>query len=321
MRRAVLSGLTVAILLGIASGEYLTNNFSFRRWIAQVVRRGELMSLVNRHGIYDRDIERAWRATLFANGAEPAEVEESAAAEQKRALLERLIEEEKLSAAASRQSIGESAINREWDLLRWQFVDEKTWTTVLRNAAVSSRALRSEVATNLREAAWLDAQIARALAPNDNDCRRYYDAHRAAFWEPARFRARHLFLAAPEDYPSDLIEAKRALINTLSMRLGKGESWEALVAEFSEDEATKKRGGDLNYFGEARMLPEIFAAAQQLRLGETSVPIRSQLGFHLLRLTEALPPEEITFQQALPEIKAAFENERRAKMVQSLIGL
>ena len=67
MRRALLR-TTVAIILGIASGQWLTNNLSFRHWIAQVVRRGELMMLVNRHGIYDTDVERAWHAKLFANG-------------------------------------------------------------------------------------------------------------------------------------------------------------------------------------------------------------------------------------------------------------
>jgi len=136
-----------------------------------------------------------------------------------------------------------------------------------------------------------------------------------------RFRASHLFLAAPEGYPSEVIEAKRALINTLSTRLRTGESFDAFVRQFSEDEATKKRGGDLNYFGEERMLPEIFAAAQKLGVGETSAPIRSRLGFHLVRLTQMLPGQEMTFEQARPEIVAAIENEKRAKAVQSLIRL
>ena len=192
---------------------------------------------------------------------------------------------------------------------------------MLRDASVSSRTLRCEVAANLRGRAWLEARITAALAPNENDCRRYYDAHRAAFREPVRFRASHLFLAAPEGYPSEVIEAKRALINTLSTRLRNGESFDAFVRQFSEDEATKKRGGDLNYFGEERMLPEIFAAAQKLAVGETSAPIRSRLGFHLVRLTQMLPGQEMTFEQARPEIVAAIENEKRAKAVQSLIRL
>lgn len=321
MRRAVLVlSPALAIFFGIASSECLTNDFSFRHWIALFVRRGELMRLVNRHGIYDHDVERAWRAKLFAIGAQPAEVEESAAAEQKRAALDRLIAPEKLSAAASRQAIGGNAINRELDLLRWQFGDEKSWNAALRTAAVTSRALQREIASNLRDWTWIETQIAASIAPNDVDCRRYYDAHRAAFWEPVRFRASHLFLAAPDGYPSEVIEGKRVLINTLSMRLRNGESFDALVAEFCEDEATRKRGGDLNYFSEERMLPEIFAAAQQLRPGETSTPTRSRLGFHLVRLTATLPAQQMTFEQALPEIAATLENARRPKAIDSLIA-
>ena len=135
------------------------------------------------------------------------------------------------------------------------------------------------------------------------------------FREPLRLRASHLFLAAPEGYPSEVIEGKRALINMLAARLRNGESFDVLVAEFSEDEATKKRGGDLNYFAEERMLPALFAAAQRLRAGETSAPIRSRLGFHLVRLTHVLPAQEMTFEQALPEIFATLENEKRARAV------
>jgi len=190
----------------------------------------------------------------------------------------------------------------------------------LGNAAASPPELRREIGANLRGRAWIEAQIASAIAPNDEDCRRYYDAHRAAFWEPTRFRASHLFLAAPDGYPNEVIEAKRALINTLATRLYTGESFEALVAEFSEDTATKKEGGDLNFFSEERMLPEIFAAVKQLRVGETSAPIRSPLGFHLLRLTTALPAQQLTLAQARADILTTLENQSREQAIDSLLA-
>src|SRR4029453_4328034 len=132
-----------------------------------------------------------------------------------------------------------------------------------------------------------EAQIAARIQPNEAEARRYYDEHRSALDEPSRLRASHLFLAAPEAYPAEVITAKRSLIEELSKRLAAGESFLALVAEFSEDDATKKRGGDLGYFASEPMLPVVFAAAQRLRPGESSAPVRSRLGFHLTRLMES----------------------------------
>jgi peptidyl-prolyl cis-trans isomerase C len=317
MIRALLLA-TVALVLGVAAAEHLRGNISFRRWLGQVVRRGDLVALVERRGIYKNDLERARQAELFANGADPQVIEPAVAEEQKHAALERLIEQAKVTAAASVQSIPGTAVRREMDLLRDQFRDQKTWEAVLRNAATSAWVLRRAVAENLRDRAWIEARIGAQIQPNDGECRHYFEEHEAEFQEPRRLRASHLFLAAPEGYPAEVIEAKRALIDLLSKRLANGEALPALVAEFSEDAATKKRGGDLGYFAAERMLPAVWDAAGKLHPGEISAPVRSRLGFHILRLTESLPARALTFEEARPEIVATLENQKRLAAVAKL---
>ena len=318
MRRAVVFAL-VALALGIGTAEFLTTSFSFRRWIGHVVRRGDLQALVDRRGIYGDDVERVWRAELFATGADAREIETATAAEQKRAALQRLIERQKLNAAASREPINSASVVRDMNLLRAQFGDEKTWQNALTGAALTRSALEHETATNLRARNWLEKQIAGRIQPNESEVRRYYDEHRSAFQEPLRLRASHLFLAAPEGYPAEVIAAKHTLIDQLSKRLAHGESFPALVAQFSEDEATKKRGGDLGYCAETRMLPPVFTAAQHLRPGGTSAPLRSRLGFHIIRLTELRPPRQLSFEEAQPEIEALIVNQKRAETVAALV--
>ncbi len=308
----VLLALAGALLLGCGSGEYLTKNLSFRRWIARIVRHEELQALVGRHGIYDRDVERAWQAELFARGAAPQDLENSTANEQKRAALGRLIALEKLNDAAANERIDAAAVDQEIDLLRWQMPDEKTWREVLRKAATNPGRLRRAAARNLRERQWIEDQLAPQIRPNEAACRRYFETHRADLQEPLRLRASHLFLAAPEGYPVEVIEAKRALINNLAKRLANGEAFPALVVQFSEDEATRMRGGDLGYFAAERMLPAVFQAAQHLHPGETSAPVQSRLGFHIIRLTETQSARALTFEEARSEITARFENQKRA---------
>jgi peptidyl-prolyl cis-trans isomerase C len=312
--------VAIGILLGIGAGEYLTSKFSVRRWIGEVVRRGDLQVLVGRRGIYDTDVDRAWRSELFTTGANTQEIEASVAAGQKRAALGRLIEQQKLNLAAAGESIDSQSTRREMELLRAQFPDEKTWQRALAGAGLTGGALGREALTELRDLHWLETKIGRQIQPNENEIRRYFEEHRAAFQEPLRLRASHLFLAAPEGYPKEVIETKHALIEQLSERLTKGEPFPVLVAQFSEDEATKKRDGDLGYFTEARMLPAVVIAAEQLRPGETSAPIRSRLGFHLLRLTDFRPPRALTLEEARPEIEELLGNEKRAQAVRALVA-
>ena len=198
--------------------------------------------------------------------------------------------------------------------MRWQFGATPRWN------ALEQFSLRWEAGAHLRARNWLEAQIRSAITPNDEEIRSFYNAHPDFFREPLRLRASHLFLAGPEGYPDEVIEAKRALINALAARLAKGESFPGLVAQFSEDEATKNRAGDLDYFAEERMLPEVFRAAQSLGVGATSGPIRSRLGFHLLRLTSTLPPEPLSFVQAAPEISVLLENKKRPAALATLLA-
>jgi len=313
MKRPLLT-FALALCLGIAAGEALRNSFTFREWLGRFVRHDKLEATVDGHGIYQSDVQRAWLSNLFAEGADPAKIATPVANEQKREALAQLIEREKLDLAAKNEPITRSAIEHEMDLLHWQFETPKPWNNSL------DQILRREVAANLRGRAWLTSQLARQPLPNEKECRMFYDAHPELFREPPRFRASHLFLAAPDGYPDKVIETKRALINSLSTRLQQGESFDALVPEYSEDEATKNHGGDLNYFAAERMLPAIFAAAESLGMQKTSAPIRSRLGFHILRLTDKLPPEQLAFAQVQPEFMNFLENQNRAATVAALIA-
>jgi len=78
------------------------------------------------------------------------------------------------------------------------------------------------------------------------------------------------FLAAAAETPPLATDAKRKLVESLSARLIHGENFSDLVAASSEDEATKKRGGDLGYFSALRMPADFFAATTKLHMGQFS---------------------------------------------------
>lgn len=282
--------LLLAIALGVTAGELLRDNTSFRSALGQFVRRGKLLALVGDRGIYDRDLANSKRT------------------------LPSLILEAKLAAVAAQQPVASTAVAHEMDLLHWQFGPRESWS------ALENFLLRDAVARNLRGRAWLEAQLSREPSPTEQQVRHFYETQPQLFQEPLRLRASHLFLAAPIGYPKEVIALKSALINQLAARLRNGEDFNSLVATYSEDEATKKIGGDLNYFAQERMLPAVFAAAEQLQPGALSPPVRSRLGFHLLRLTDRKPARQLSLAEASPEIADCLTNRDRVVAVAALSG-
>ncbi|MGZ5003808.1 MAG: peptidylprolyl isomerase, partial [Chthoniobacterales bacterium] len=138
------------------------------------------------------------------------------------------------------------------------------------------------------------------------------------FAQPQRFRVSHIFLAAPEGYPEEVLAAKQSAIQGLSVRILAGEKFDDLEREASEDEATKSKGGDLGYFSAWRMPREFMAELEKMQVDEISAPIRSHLGFHLVRLTDVKPPREMSFEETQREIALLIKNEKRAGAVARL---
>jgi foldase protein PrsA len=284
----------VALVLAVAASELLYRSFAFRDLAGRLVGRGHLVALAHGKGIYETDI---------------GEDEPSAAD---------LVVLENLRRVAANEVVAPSAVDREVALLDAQFGSEKTFRKALLADGFSISALRDRVTNQLRGLAWMENQVGLANTVTDEKCREFYEAHRDLFAQPMRFRASHLFLATHAETLPEVVEEKERVIATFATRLSKGETLSALAAEASEDEASKPRGGDLGYFSETRMPPEFIAEINKLRIGETSKPFRSHLGFHIVQVTETRAAHSLTFEEARPEIVLAFGNERRANRVDQI---
>lgn len=85
--------------------------------------------------------------------------------------------------------------------------------------------------------------------------------------------AQHILVATEED--------AKAVID----RLNKGEDWNKIAAELSQDTSNSKNGGDLGYFGHGAMVAPFEEAAFALtEIGQISAPVQSDFGWHIIRL-------------------------------------
>jgi peptidyl-prolyl cis-trans isomerase SurA len=88
---------------------------------------------------------------------------------------------------------------------------------------------------------------------------------------------------------SDSLTAKKK-IDELYSRLKKGENWDKLVAQFSEDAGSAANGGELPPFGTGRMIPSFEEAAFKLQKpGDLSAPVQTPYGWHVIKLIEKQP--------------------------------
>jgi peptidyl-prolyl cis-trans isomerase SurA len=121
-------------------------------------------------------------------------------------------------------------------------------------------------------------------------------------------RASHiLLLLKPDAKPEDTLRVYTQLID-LRKRFLKGESFETLARNYSEDPSGKVNGGDLSYFSAFDMVYPFEVAAFKLSKGEISMPVRTRFGYHLIHCTDQrLSEGEIEVSHIL--IRSIKENE------------
>ncbi len=85
-------------------------------------------------------------------------------------------------------------------------------------------------------------------------------------------------------------------------KLSKGGDFAALAKEFSVDGGSKENGGDLGFFGKGQMVPQFEQAAFALAKGETSKPVQSQFGWHVIRVEDKRQKPPPTFDQVKGQI-------------------
>jgi peptidyl-prolyl cis-trans isomerase D len=126
-------------------------------------------------------------------------------------------------------------------------------------------------------------------------------------------KARHIIIQVPSDATPEKTEEARKRAEEILAKAKKGEDF-ALLAEKNSDGPTAKKGGDLGYFPRGRMVKEFEDAAFSLKSGEISPVVRTQFGFHVIKVEDV--KEERT--QTLDEVRKSIESTLRDQRARDL---
>lgn len=101
-----------------------------------------------------------------------------------------------------------------------------------------------------------------------------------------RVRARHILVSVAQDASTEDQQLALAKAISITQRLNGGEDFAALAGQVSDDTGSAAQGGDLGFFGRGQMVKEFEDAAFSLPIGQISEPVKSQFGYHIIRVEE-----------------------------------
>jgi len=156
------------------------------------------------------------------------------------------------------------------------------------------------------------------VSVSDAEIQKYYDEHKDRARRPEAVHLRQIFVRvtpARGDAGAANKAKAREKIDTALKRIQAGQSFEAVAKDVSEGQG-KEQGGDIGTMPVDRLPPFLVEAARTLQPGQVSPVVESEYGFHLVKLVELTPGQDITLEQAKPMIERILLQDKMQEVVQ-----
>lgn len=162
----------------------------------------------------------------------------------------------------------------------------------------------------------VDNLLAKAEVKTE-DARKYYDEHQSDFGTPEERQASHILVAVAAAAPQAEQDAAKAKAEQLLQQARKNPAGFAdLAKQNSQDPGSAANGGSLGFFGRGMMVRPFEDAAFTLKQGEISGLVKSDFGYHIIKLLAVKPAKLLPFE----EVRAGIINKLRQQKAADLFA-
>jgi peptidyl-prolyl cis-trans isomerase C len=154
-------------------------------------------------------------------------------------------------------------------------------------------------------------------ALSDAAMHKVYDEAVKQIGEEKEVHARHILFRTPAGDEKASKEAEDKL-KAVIVRLKKGEDFAKVASEVTEDPSGKANGGDLGYFSKDQMVPEFSEVAFKLDKGQITEPVKTQFGWHVIKVDDKRVKEPPKFEDVKPQIENFVVRKAQADLVTKL---
>ena len=195
-------------------------------------------------------------------------------------------------------TVTDADITQEIADLTTQFGGEDALNSALQQSSMTLDDLKKQMP--------LQVEIRKLVEPKvtvtDDDISKYYDENKASFTQEEEVRASHILVETKEE------------ADAIVKQLKDGADFATLAKEKSADTGSKDKGGDLDFFKRADMVAEFSDAAFNLKVGETSGAVKTDYGYHIIKVTDRKEAHEYTLAEKKEEIKKTLTAQKVSEM-------
>lgn len=157
--------------------------------------------------------------------------------------------------------------------------------------------------------------LAKSVTVEESALQEYYESHKTTtYTSPEERSANHILVHVAKDAKPEVVEAARKSAETYLAEAKAGKDFEQIAMEKSDDVGSKAEGGKTGFFRRGVMAKEFDEAVFAMQPGEIRGPIRTEFGWHVIRLNEIKKESLKSFAEARADVEAAVRKELAEKL-------
>jgi foldase protein PrsA len=215
-------------------------------------------------------------------------------------ILDSLITNKVIEMEASKEKVKVTGneIDDELTKLQESYGGEEAFAAALEQNQVSMDRIREDIEVYL----LAEKMIGASIDVSEEEKKNYFEENKESFDQKEQVKASHILV---ED---------EATAMKVKEELDQGKDFAELAKEFSTDSSNAENGGDLGYFSKGEMAEEFEKTAFALEAGAISEPVKTEFGYHIIKLVDKKAAKAAEFDEHKEEIKELlFDQEVQAE--------
>lgn len=155
-------------------------------------------------------------------------------------------------------------------------------------------------------------ELEKDVSVSEEELKSIYEANKRRFTIPEQRKASHILLKLTADADEEAVNEIRKKAEELAAKIKEGGDFADFAKQYSEDPGSAAEGGDLGFVERGAMVVAFEEALYELSEGAVSDPVRSEFGFHIIKLTELKPQSQQNFEEAREQLERE-ETRRQAE--------
>jgi len=236
--------------------------------------------------------------------------------------LDRLVEEKVLDYEAKKAGI--KVTNKEVDIIiedikQRSNASQGDLESALAREGMTYEGYKKEIERQLIRQRLVQWSLKIEPKAGEKELREFYEKNSSQYRTQESYRPAHILFVIPKNAtPEETLEIRMRCQKVLD-RIKNGENFGEMAILYSQD-PTSKGGGDLGFFKTGELLPPLERAALRLKVGEVSGIVRTDFGFHLIKLIDRKGGFPLPFEEVKEKIEADYMGKEMEKAMRQFIS-